>query len=138
MVEKDEAATEILNVTASASIARLVNDQGGALLHISSDYVFDGTKPPYKPNDEPNLLNEYGKSKLAAEQAVVQNYPSALILRLPVLYGNVESLDESSVTVLLKAVRDSSKQSKMSDYELRYPTDVADVALCVVSWQRGG
>ena len=128
VVEKDEAATEILNVAASGTIARLVKERGGGLLHISSDYVFDGTKPPYKPNDEPNPLNKYGKSKLAAEQAVVQNYPSALILRLPVLYGSVESLDESSVTVLLKVVQNSSKQSKMSDYELRYPTDVADVA----------
>lgn len=128
VVEKDEAATEILNVTATGNIARIVKEQGGSLLHISSDYVFDGTKPPYKPSDEPNPLNKYGKSKLAAERVVVENFPSALILRLPVLYGKVESLDESSVTVLFKAVQNSSKQAMMSDYELRYPTDVADVA----------
>ena len=128
VVEKDEAATEILNVTSTANISRLVREHGGSLLHISTDYVFDGTKPPYKPSDEPNPLNKYGKSKLAAEQSVTRNFPSAIILRVPILYGDVESLDESAVTVLFKSVRDVSKEAKMSDYEVRYPTDVADVA----------
>lgn len=126
--EKNEAVMEILNVETSGNIARLVKERGGTLLYISSAYVFDGTKPPYKPSDEPNPLNKYGRSKLAGERAVVENFPSALILRIPALYGHVESLDECSVTALYKAVRNRSKQAIVSDYELRCPTDSSDVA----------
>ena len=41
------------------------------VLFISTDYVFDGTKPPYKENDAPNPLNKYGKSKLDGEKVVL-------------------------------------------------------------------
>ena len=130
VIEKEfDSARELLNVTVPGHIAQLMKKQGGGLLLISTGYVFDGTKPPYKPSDRPNPLNKYGRTKLAAERVVVDNYSSSLILRVPALYGKVEFLSESSVTSLLKAVQNSSKQTKVSDYELRCPTDVADVAL---------
>lgn len=43
------------------------------MLYISTDYVFDGTKPPYQPGDEPNPLNKYGISKLEGENIVKAN-----------------------------------------------------------------
>ena len=66
------------------------------MVYISTDYVFDGTSPPYKPLDEPNPLNEYGKSKLEGEQ--VMHHSEGAILRVPILYGDVEYLKESAVT----------------------------------------
>ena len=50
------------------------------------------------------------------------------IIRVPVLYGQVEYLKESAVTVLADALLDTSKQAKMCDHQLRYPTNTKDVA----------
>ena len=101
------------------------------LLYISSDYVFDGNNAPYKPGDSTNPLNTYGQMKLDGEIAV-RKYNQFGVLRIPVLYGSVESLGESAVTTLFQAVLDSSKPVKMNDFQLRYPTHVADCAqVCV-------
>ena len=45
---------------------------GAWVLFISTDYIFDGTKPPYKVTDEPNPLNKYGVSKLEGEKVTLQ------------------------------------------------------------------
>lgn len=54
-------------------------------VYISTDYVFDGTSPPYEVTDAPHPLNFYGESKLGGEKAVQTIDPSAVILRVPVL-----------------------------------------------------
>lgn len=46
---------------------------GAFLIYISSDYVFDGTNPPYREEDVPSPLNLYGKTKLEGEKAVLEN-----------------------------------------------------------------
>lgn len=117
--------------TLASAISELNSDAGAPehfMLYISTDYVFDGSSPPYKPHDEANPLNKYGKSKLAGEQ-VMQAYNSdGGILRVPILYGKVESLKESAVTVLFDALKQTDKPAKMDDYQIRFPTLVDDVA----------
>ena len=51
-----------------------------------------------------------------------------IVLRIPVLYGDVEYLGESAVTVLLQALKDKSKEGQISDYEVRRPAHVLDIA----------
>lgn len=105
VVSKNPSGTEKLNVGTTEFLAKLVEDFNKGLvkpchfmLYISTDYVFDGTQPPYKPDHPPHPLNKYGESKLAGEQAVMRCQKSGLILRVPVLYGDVEYLGESAVT----------------------------------------
>jgi S-adenosylmethionine synthetase len=94
---------------------------------MSTDYVFDGTDPAYSPSDRPNPLNRYGRSKLQGEQEVLKTAPAPCVLRVPVLYGQVESLDESPVTLL--ATRLGKEQPRTFDnWAVRYPTHVDDVA----------
>ncbi|XP_066572510.1 methionine adenosyltransferase 2 subunit beta isoform X2 [Amia ocellicauda] len=120
-----ESATN-LNVAASGTIAK--ESAGIFLIYISTDYVFDGCNPPYKEHDTPNPLNLYGKTKLEGEREVLRHNPGAVILRVPVLYGDVEKTAESAVTVLLDNVQDSSVPSTIDHCQQRFPTYVKDVA----------
>ncbi|WP_409433209.1 dTDP-4-dehydrorhamnose reductase [Litorimonas sp. RW-G-Af-16] len=75
-----------LNRTAPASLARFSKGRDIPLIHISTDYVFDGTaNTPYLPTDETSPINAYGRSKLAGEQAVM-TYAKATVLRTSWLY----------------------------------------------------
>ncbi len=67
---------------------RPLRDNGLRFVHVSTDFVFDGTKgAPYVETDEPNPLSVYGASKLAGERAVAEAFPDALIVRTAWVYG---------------------------------------------------
>lgn len=127
VVENKYEETCLLNVKASGHIASLAKHCGSKLIHISTDYVFDGTSPPYKVDDECNPLSKYGQTKLDSERAVLTEYPAACILRVPVLYGPVERLEESAVTCLLSVLKNSEPKS-VSHYDKRCPAHVSDIA----------
>ncbi|XP_003388343.1 PREDICTED: methionine adenosyltransferase 2 subunit beta-like [Amphimedon queenslandica] len=150
-VQKDEDKARGLNVTATQELTRLCQELGSFLVYISTDYVFDGTSPPYRHDDAPNPLNTYGQLKLDGEKAV-SSYIDSAIVRVPILYGPVETLDESAVTILFKALL-SNDPAPMSDYEKRYPTHTRDIGvfleafsskvltdreICRGSWHFGG
>ncbi|MCH6257850.1 SDR family oxidoreductase [Puniceicoccaceae bacterium K14] len=124
--EGDHDATDALNAHATQSLAEICQNKGIYFIYLSTDYVFDGSKPPYEAEDTPNPLNYYGASKLAGEKAAAL-CENSLTLRVPILYGEVESLEESAVTVIAKQLL--SKDPKSVDHwALRYPTSTADVA----------
>ena len=78
-----EKATKI-NVDGPRNLAR----SGAKIIHISTDYVFDGMNyKPYTPNDIPNPISVYGKTKLAGERAVLENAYVATIIRTAWLYS---------------------------------------------------
>ncbi|XP_071951791.1 methionine adenosyltransferase 2 subunit beta-like [Antedon mediterranea] len=131
IVQNKPGETKKLNVGATEVIAKLCGELNTFLVYISTDYVFDGTKPPYKPMDQPNPLNDYGQSKLDGEKVVLQCNPSAVVLRVPILYGQIEFLSESAVTILFNAVKDSSKPGSMCHYQQRFPTHTQDVAAVI-------
>ena len=69
-MEKEPGKAELLNVRLVELLAEESARLGFNFIHISTDYVFDGTSPPYKPEDKPNPLNVYGEHKLAAEEVL--------------------------------------------------------------------
>lgn len=71
--------------------------------------VFDGSSPPYKPDDPTNPLNFYGTAKRDGELAILHANPAAAILRVPLLYGKTEYNAESAVNVLIDLVSDPLK-----------------------------
>ncbi|XP_033106020.1 methionine adenosyltransferase 2 subunit beta-like [Anneissia japonica] len=131
VVQNKPGDTKQLNVGATENIAKICGELNAFLVYISTDYVFDGTKPPYKPNDQPNPLNAYGQSKLDGEIVTLQCNPSAVVLRVPILYGQVEFLSESAVTILFNSVKDTSKPANMCNYQQRFPTHTRDVAVVI-------
>ena len=142
VVAGDTEKARSLNVGATELLTQLCQERGAFLLYISTDYVFDGRSPPYLPSSPTNPLNTYGVTKRDGEE-VVRKYANGAVLRVPILYGEVESVSESAVTTILSAVLDTSKPAKLSDYEQRYPTHVQDVAevsekICSRQWAEPG
>lgn len=127
-VEKQAEATHKLNVEATQNLCKQADKMGAFVVYISSDYVFDGESPPYRHDAKTNPLNKYGVSKLEGEVVTLQVSKGNMVLRIPVLYGQIEDLDESAVTTIFKALQDTSKDYEMSDYERRFPTYCADLA----------
>lgn len=96
-VDKAESEPELamrINGTAPGVIAEEAKKLGAALIHYSTDYVFDGSKRglqgefvPYTEDDVPNPINVYGKTKLAGEQAIIDSGCTYLILRTSWVYS---------------------------------------------------
>lgn len=121
-----------LNVALPRVIAERCEATGTWLIHISSDYVFDGRQPPHTPEGRRRPLNPYGRSKADGEDAVHRASPSATILRVPVLHGSVEFPEESNLSSLVPLVT-SGQPGTVDDWAIRYPTATRDVA--IVLWQ---
>ncbi|KAJ1925113.1 hypothetical protein LPJ71_000289, partial [Coemansia sp. S17] len=131
VAEKNQSATEQLNAVVPGLLAQIAQDHGTFFVYISTDYVFDGTSPPYEVGDKPNPLNFYGRTKLAGERAVQKANPEATILRVPVLYGPTEYAAESAVNVLVDVVK-SGAGAQMDAWQARFPTCTEDVARVLV------
>ena len=87
-IEKDLAWNA--NVKGTENLTRSVEKHGGRLIHISTDYVFDGRKrvpEPYVETDEPNPVSYYGKTKYESEKAVRSADDRHVILRTAWMYG---------------------------------------------------
>ncbi len=129
--EKDPAGTRRLNVGSTGALAQWCAARGAFLIYLSSDYVFDGTQPPYAPESPTHPINTYGQSKLDGELAILATGCDAALLRVPILYGEVESLGESPVTVLAKNMLSArpGERLAMEHWATRYPTYTPDVAV---------
>lgn len=86
--EENEAQAMLVNDTGAALLAAACERHGARILHVSSDYVFDGSKrSPYLESDLPNALSAYGRSKQAGETSVAVANPRHLIVRSSWLFG---------------------------------------------------
>ena len=91
-VDKAEEEPDLahrINGDAVGAMARYAAEQGAQLIHVSTDFVFDGRKSaPYQPGDPTGPLGEYGDSKLAGEQAALRSAPeSTMIIRTAWVYS---------------------------------------------------
>ncbi len=86
--ESEPELAMTVNRDSAAALARAAAACNARLLHISTDFVFDGSRSrPYREDDLPNPLGVYGRSKLEGEQAVQAALPDAVILRTAWVYG---------------------------------------------------
>jgi dTDP-4-dehydrorhamnose reductase len=88
--ETDTDAAWRVNAYGPGNIGEIAMEHGSRVIHVSTDYVFDGNKEvpnPYVEDDPVNPLSEYGRSKLAGEQLLQTSCPAALILRTAWLYS---------------------------------------------------
>ncbi|MFQ5427978.1 MAG: dTDP-4-dehydrorhamnose reductase [Thermodesulfobacteriota bacterium] len=88
LAEKEREKAFAVNCEGAKNLALASSATGAVLIHISTDFVFDGTKTtPYKEEDKTAPLGVYGQSKLAGEEAVRESCPPHIIIRTSWLYG---------------------------------------------------
>ncbi len=127
--QEPESALHV-NGVAPGVMARQARLTGAALVHYSTDYVFDGSKAsPYTENDAPAPLNVYGRSKLAGDRAVMDSGAPYLILRTSWVYG----LQGSNFLLTMQRLLREREQVSVVDDQIGAPTWCESIADATVS-----
>ncbi|HEV7159034.1 MAG TPA: dTDP-4-dehydrorhamnose reductase [Caulobacteraceae bacterium] len=123
--ESEAEAAFRVNRDGAAHLARAAQAIGARLIHLSTDFVFDGAAGrPYRPDDATGPLGVYGASKLAGEQAVLEALPEALIVRSAWIYGPEGS---NFLATMLRLMRSGGEVSVVAD-QIGAPTSVLTLA----------
>ena len=135
-VDKAEQEAELanhINHLAVKQLASIASNQQARLIHISTDYVFDGeSNKPYLETDTPNPINVYGRTKLAGEKALQTIMPmNALIIRTSWLYSEYGN---NFVSTMLRLGREQDELRVVNDQmgSPTYGTDLADAILEII------
>jgi dTDP-4-dehydrorhamnose reductase len=131
--EKEPAAAFALNRDGPAALAEACAELGAPLLHVSTDYVFDGAKEaPYLEDDPVHPLSVYGASKEAGEQAIRARLPAHLILRSAWVYA---SQGQNFLRTMLRLARERD-EIRVVDDQLGSPTVASEIARALVAASR--
>jgi dTDP-4-dehydrorhamnose reductase len=127
--ETDRSTAFLINAVAVATLAKICEENKTQLIHISTDYVFDGTaSQPYKETDKTNPVSVYGKSKLQGESWAMQNAPSTIIIRTAWLYSSFKA---NFVKTMLRLMKEKESINVVSD-QFGCPTYAADLAVAIM------
>jgi len=127
--ESEREAAFAVNRDGPAHLAARCAERGAALIHISTDYVFDGSKPtPYGEDDPVCPISVYGASKEAGEAAVRATAPRHVILRTSWVYA---AHGANFVKTMLRLGRERDELGVVAD-QTGAPTSAADIAAAIV------
>jgi dTDP-4-dehydrorhamnose reductase len=129
-IEKDAGQALLVNGYAAQQLALACRDASCDLLHISTDYVFDGVKrAPYVESDLTNPLSAYGASKAAGEQLIRAAWPRHYIVRTCGLYGKAGASGKGGnfVNTMLRLAREG-RPVRVVDDQICTPTSTRDLA----------
>ena len=128
--EDDKEAAFAVNRDGAGFVAAAAKAAGAPVIHLSTDYVFDGRKQaPYLETDPTNPLNVYGESKLAGEIAVVSCNSNYVILRTSWVCSPI---GHNFVKTMLRLARDRDEVAVIDD-QWGCPTFAADLAAVIIS-----
>lgn len=132
--EDDKEGCFALNVTSVEYLTKLCLDHQIHLIHISTDFIFDGKKGFYKETDKPNPLSYYGWSKLKSEEIILNSKISATILRTILVYGKVHDMKRNNIVLWIREMLKNNKEVTIVNDQYRMPTYVVDLAMaCLLS-----
>lgn len=128
--EQDVEVADAINHLAIATLASLCTEFGSNLIHVSTDYVFDGSSPvAYKEEDQPNPKSVYGVTKLAGEIACLKNCPDSIIIRTAWVYSE---FGNNFVKTMLRLMTERDTLSVVND-QVGSPTYAADLAQVILT-----
>lgn len=129
LAESDKASAFKINSESVREIALLCHKLNIVLLHISTDFVFDGkSKFPYTETNTTEPLNVYGKSKLSGENEIIINCEKYFVIRTSWLYSKFE---RNFVKTMISLSREGKKINVVSD-QIGTPTNAKDLALVIL------
>jgi dTDP-4-dehydrorhamnose reductase len=142
-VDKAESEKDLAwrtNAMAAGNLAMCCTENNCQLIHLSTDYVFDGkATSPYSENDSPSPPGVYGASKLEGEKLVLQYAPGAIIIRSSWVYS---TYGKNFVKTIQRLLKEKEKISVVND-QFGSPTYATDLAQCILhvinsnQWQPG-
>ena len=136
--EDDKEGCWKLNVDAVQLLVNACEKYNSHLIHVSTDFIFDGVSGPYSEDSEPNPLSFYGESKLAGEEIVKKSSCKWSIARTVLVYGVVDNMSRSNIVLWAKGALESGKELTVVDDQYRTPTLAEDLAHgCILIAQNG-
>lgn len=110
--EKDRSEAHLLNVDGTSNIFHAIEHTKKKMIYISTDFVFDGTNPPYDEESKPNPLGYYAQTKYRGEQVVKDQ---AMIVRISFPYGNPHSKKPDFIMRVKQLLEDGTKLNMITD-----------------------
>ncbi|MBC8266280.1 MAG: SDR family oxidoreductase [Flavobacteriales bacterium] len=134
LCEEKKLNCDALNVSAVQFLADACVKINAHLIHISTDFIFDGEDGPYKEEDKPNPLSYYGLSKLKSEQLLQAHAVKWTILRTIIVFGVGENLSKSNIVLWAKGALAKGESLNIIDDQFRAPTLAEDLAdACILA-----
>ncbi|MGI8950324.1 MAG: dTDP-4-dehydrorhamnose reductase [Chitinophagaceae bacterium] len=127
--EQEKEKAYRINAEAVGEIAKLCEENQSALIHFSTDYVFNGqSKKPYEPDDETSPINYYGYTKLQGEKFALENCSKTIIIRTSWVYSE---FGHNFVKTMLRLMKEKKEINVVND-QFGSPTYAADLAEAVM------
>jgi dTDP-4-dehydrorhamnose reductase len=127
--ELNQKDCDTINVEAVKTIVDLCKVNNTHLIHLSTDFIFDGEKKGYyKEEDKPNPVNYYGLSKLKSEEIILKAGIKHTIIRTILVYGLVDRNDRSNIILWVKNSIENEKPINVVTDQFRMPTLADDLA----------
>ncbi|WP_416867472.1 MAG: SDR family oxidoreductase [Imperialibacter sp.] len=127
--ETDKEGCWLQNVTAVENIVKACEASGAFLLHLSTDFIFDGEDGPYDEEAKANPVSYYGDSKLAAEKAVMAGKIDWAMARTVLVYGIAFDMSRSNIILWVKKSLEEGKTINVVNDQWRTPTLAEDLAM---------
>jgi dTDP-4-dehydrorhamnose reductase len=130
-VDTCEANKELcrrLNVDAVLNLLSLCEEKNIQLIHLSTDFVFDGADGPYKEEDAVNPVSYYGESKVLAEELLKNSKANWAILRTILVYGITNDMSRSNIVLWAKGALEKASPINIVNDQWRMPTLAEDLA----------
>ena len=130
-VEKKLA--QALNVEAVKTLIAVCETMNIQLIHLSTDFVFDGEAGPYEESARPNPLSFYGETKAAAEELVSKSHCRWSIIRTILVYGIVKDMSRSNIVLWAKNALEKGTPLNVVNDQWRMPTLAEDLAVACLA-----
>ncbi|MFM9056465.1 MAG: SDR family oxidoreductase [Bacteroidota bacterium] len=126
--ERDPKACQLNNVECVRLLTELCRSRKAHLIHLSTDFVFDGLSGPYREEDPIGPLSEYARSKATAEEIVREAGTPWTIIRTMIIYGVTDDQQRSNVVLWTKRSLEEGKDIRVISDQYRGPTLAEDLA----------